>query len=745
MSIIRLGDHRIFSKGTEAQFLKGKQILEKGKISHRIYLLKRGAVSIEDSSGRKIHFSKPLSLFGWESCFFDEPNNYTITTEGSCHFVVLTKKELDDILLNRSDEIKRLSFYSFQTTLDLYQKFNDVSFEPVAVEREENKDFHPLQDLIQLFINNFITHKQTADLLEHQIHTALTILGTYTDTQRIIYYEYNAEAHEFKATYGWSETEKGDIWNNHKFLTDSIPFIAKRLTGLNDVRINDITKDLLAYPEDLKTIENLGAKSCLFLPLGEHQNLCSVLCFMTTDQKQNWDNKAVSILKMLHAILHHEIIRIKKDLKFQELSRENTLTGLPNRTAFLSELKTILNTTKRSKKLTAVLYVKFDQLMQNFSNDSLLKGTLMALIKEKLNAICRKGDIIGHFNEDVFVIALSNMKHKNDIRVIANRLVDLLETPFNIIDKLHHIASSIGISFYPENGKTPQELIEQAEEAMYHAEDKPGTAYHFSSITKHATSANLSKIETEIKDACKKNNILTYFQPIYDLNTKKIVAAEALSRWRKEDDSIAMPNEFLSICEKTGLIVHLSEKILKDTCVNMNIWKEKGYLIPVSINVSMRWLIDDDFITIIKDTLDTHRIDPSQLTIELTEGILLRDIDHAQEILNKLKEIGVKLCLDDFGTGYTSLAFLHQLPIDSIKIDKGFVHNISKDKNTPKLIKGLLKLADELKLEVIAEGIETKPQEKFLQEIGCIYGQGYLYSRAIPELDFLSQLALNKA
>ncbi|MBP9877142.1 MAG: EAL domain-containing protein [Alphaproteobacteria bacterium] len=746
MSIIRLGDHKIFAKGTPAQYLKGTVILESGKVSHRIYLLKKGVVSIVDSTGRKIEYSKPLSLFGWESCFFDEPNTYTITTEDHCHFVVLTKQELDEALLSKSDEIRRLSFYSFQTSMDLFCQFSNKELPVLTIQHPTpEQKIDPLQELIQLFINNFITHHQTAELLDQQMRTALTLLGTFVDVEHIVLYQFERETEKLIPQYVWVDSDDKEPLTEVMTLSmEATPYFFNRLLHINDVIISDSRKDLKAESQDKNELDKANVTSCLFLPLAHQDELSSVLCLATSKMHGKWDNARLSLLKMLHAILEREIERIQKDIELEKIRPVDKITGLPNRNFFLSLLKTALNTTARSRKKAAVLFIHLDYFKRNYGHyGKLIQNNIIKAVADRFQELDRKGDILGHFHEDEFVLALTGLSHKNDARIIANRLVDVLEIPVDVMAKSYHVAASIGVSIYPDQGKTPIELVEIAEEAMYRASDIAGTSYVFAEPRRPFLSEVYEKIESEIKFAVKNEGILTYFQPILDLKTKRVVGAEVLSRWHKKDDSIALPEEFLSICEQSGLIVQLSEKILKDTCHNMVEWQKAGYELNVSLNVSMRWLVDQNFITIIRETIEEYGIKPELLSIELTEGILLRDIDRAQEILGQLRDIGVKLCLDDFGTGYSSLSFLHQLPIDTIKIDKQFIHHLSDQHSTAQLVKGLVKLGHELDMTIIAEGIETAEQEKFMLDAGCLYGQGFFYHKAMPALDFSKLLSLN--
>jgi len=299
------------------------------------------------------------------------------------------------------------------------------------------------------------------------------------------------------------------------------------------------------------------------------------------------------------------------------------------------------------------------------------------------------------------------------------------------------VTSSVGVTIYPTDGADRETLIKNADMAMYQAKNKGKNNYQIFTPDLSAKVSDKMEMQKLMRKAIENNEFVVYYQPKVDMDTNDIVGMEALVRWRRQDGTIIVPDDFIPLAEETGLIVPIGERVLFEACERTKKWHDNGHTnLTVSVNVSSRQFEHSDLPSVVASTLGISELQPQFLCLEITESAMIYDIDKTTEALHKLRALGVGISIDDFGTGYSSLSQLKKLPIGELKIDRSFVKNITNNLNDAAIAKSIISLARTLGLKVIAEGVETRAQLAFLQTLGCDEMQGYLFSPPVPEDSF---------
>ncbi|STX41725.1 sensory box protein [Legionella donaldsonii] len=426
--------------------------------------------------------------------------------------------------------------------------------------------------------------------------------------------------------------------------------------------------------------------------------------------------------------------------KFEQLSTYDPLTFLLNRRAFEETTNKMIENAKRYDYKFTLLYLDLD----NFKsvNDSIGHDVGDALIKAvaiRLKKSIRMSDYCARLGGDEFGIILTEINSQNEANLVAHKLITILNRPFRIKGKQLYTGASIGIAIYPSDGTTYHDLLKNADTAMYRAKTSGKNTYTFYTKNLSKIYSHELEIATQLRVALKKNEFYLSYQPIYHLLTQKIIGGEVLLRWKNKVLGKIIPQEFISIAEKLGMMIPLGNWVLENACKQIEIWNHK-YQKPLqfSINVSPIQLSHSNFIRKIKSTLRKHHINPNLLNLELTETALLENRVGVEKNIIALEKNGLNLALDDFGTGHSSLTRLKNLPISTLKIDKSFVMNIEHESNSAIIIEIIIQLAKKLQKKVIAEGITTESQLKFLIDHGCHYGQGFLFSEPLSANQFES-------
>lgn len=435
----------------------------------------------------------------------------------------------------------------------------------------------------------------------------------------------------------------------------------------------------------------------------------------------------------------HIIAAISRDIrarlvieeKVAHLAQFDALTGLPNRNVFQDRLTQAMALAKRNTWPMAVLFIDLDRF--KLVNDTLghaAGDTLLKEAAERLRNCIRSSDTVGRLGGDEFAAILSELGKPGDAGLVAQKIVDIFKRPFDLEGKVTHVTASVGVTLYPADSDNAEALIINADAAMYRAKEQGRNNYQYFTRDMNERAIQRMQMEAALRRAFEREEFRLFYQPKVELVTGKICGFEALLRWQHPDKGMVLPGDFIPVLEETGLIVQAGEWVLRTTCAQIKAWQKTALKVPpISVNLSARQFEQKNLKGIVREILRDTKVDPSLIEFEITESLLMNDPAGAARTLHELKESGVRLSMDDFGTGYSSLGYLKRFPIDTLKIDRTFVRDITTDADDATLTRAIIKLAQNLRLKVIAEGVETEDQLAFLRTNGCDEMQGYLFAR----------------
>ena len=367
------------------------------------------------------------------------------------------------------------------------------------------------------------------------------------------------------------------------------------------------------------------------------------------------------------------------------------------------------------------------------------------LVAKRLKETLRTGDTVGRLGGDEFALILSDLASSDDATVAAQKLMQVLERPFELDGRELFIAVSAGITLSPEDGTDPDTLIKNADIAMYRAKEMGRTNYQFYKSEMNARSLERMSLDSHLRRALERNEFVLHYQPKVDLTTGRITGLEALLRWQHAEFGLVAPGRFIPILEDNGLIVQVGEWVLSEACRQLDVWNnEKLQALSVSLNLSGRQLQQKGLETSIKRVVSETSTDPRLIELEITESVLMRNPEQAARILRQVKDMGMRLSVDDFGTGYSSLSYLKSFPLDALKIDRSFVKDLVSGSDDAAIVQAIVALAKSLNLRTIAEGVEDAAQLALLKALGCNEYQGYYFARPLPP-DQLTKLLRERA
>ena len=420
--------------------------------------------------------------------------------------------------------------------------------------------------------------------------------------------------------------------------------------------------------------------------------------------------------------------------KMEELAYFDTLTGLANRTFFRMQLKKSMALAERGHYAFALFYFDLDEFKR--INDTLghdAGDRLLVEVAERLTARLRAEDTIARLGGDEFAVLLSGIESRENAMDVAQIIQRTLNVPIKLGNNEVIVSASIGITLAPFDSKDEEQLLKHADLAMYEAKAKGRNTFHFYSQELDEAAKERLFIENELRFALKKQQFVLHYQPQVDYRTLEVVGYEALIRWEHPEQGPIPPSKFIPVAEATGLIVELGEWVLEAACRFSVTLQQLGKVGNMSVNLSARQFKDSNMKHVLSDVLERTNMSPRLLHLELTESMLMGDIEAAISQLHQIKALGVSLSIDDFGTGYSSLSYLKRFPVDILKVDRSFVKDIPEDSNDMEITAAIIAMAQKLNLEVVAEGVETKEQVEFLANNNCYMVQGYYYSPPIPE------------
>jgi diguanylate cyclase (GGDEF)-like protein len=418
------------------------------------------------------------------------------------------------------------------------------------------------------------------------------------------------------------------------------------------------------------------------------------------------------------------------------------LTDLPNRALFRDRLNLALIQARRNQTELAVMFVDLDRF--KYVNDTMghMKGDeLLKMVAVRLRERLREGDTLARMGGDEFTLLLPDLHDKNDAVRIAGQIVDSLSQPFMMGNSQAHVSASVGISVFPGDGATVDDLICHADIAMYKVKALGKNGHCFYESSMQDASRHKIALEQSLHHALENGELEMYYQPQINADTGQVVGAESLIRWNHPELGLLNASKFMPIAEENGMILQISDWMLDPLCRDLREWNSvSAGPLRLSLNLSPHYLDRGDFTVKLNEAIQRHGIDASQLEVEITENLCIRNPQYATEQLARLCQLGVSVAIDDFGTGYSSLAYLHRFPVHTIKIDQSFIREIKDMNGHYPVVMAIISIARGLGLNLIAEGVETATQAKYLSQAGCNTVQGYLYYQAMPQHEFVQLL-----
>ncbi|WP_161539659.1 sensor domain-containing protein [Paramagnetospirillum kuznetsovii] len=433
----------------------------------------------------------------------------------------------------------------------------------------------------------------------------------------------------------------------------------------------------------------------------------------------------------------------RKDEQIRHQAYHDALTGLPNRALLGDRLEHAIEIAQREGRQVAVLFLDLDRFkvvndsLGHQEGDKLLQSTAL-----RIQDAVRRSDTVGRLGGDEFIVILSDFEDTTEVAQVAEKIITSLSLPHDLAGHAVHSSTSIGIAVFPQDARDSNGLLMNADVAMYQAKAAGRGTYRFFDPSMTQRAVERLEMEASLRRAMENGEFQLFYQPKIHVPTGEVCGAEALIRWRKPDGTLVSPGDFIPVAEETGLIVPIGYWVMEEACRQVAQWRQAGLPpITVSVNLSVRQFRDLDLVDRVQAILNQAGIPGTAIEVELTESAVMESPEKAIITLRQIRDLGLRVSVDDFGTGYSSLAYLKRFPISTIKIDRSFVSDLGTDPEDAAIVQTIIGLARTLKLDVVAEGVETDTQLAFLSEMGCAVVQGFYYSRPVPPEDFAERLA----
>jgi diguanylate cyclase (GGDEF)-like protein len=432
--------------------------------------------------------------------------------------------------------------------------------------------------------------------------------------------------------------------------------------------------------------------------------------------------------------------------RMTHLAEHDILTSLPNRGLLDDRLEQGIALAQRHSRRLAVLFIDLDHFKHiNDSLGHLIGDQLLRAVALRITPCVRGSDTVSRQGGDEFIVLLSEISHAEDAALIADKIRLAVLEPYCIDNHLLQLTASIGVSVYPEDGADPESLIQCADTAMYHAKEKGRNRNQFFKEEMNFHAAERQIIRADLRHALDRREFVLEYQPKVNLVSGMITGVEALIRWRHPSRGVLPPLEFIHIAEDCGLIVQIGQWVLRAACIQAQKWLADGVRFgSVAVNISAVEFRNENFLGEICDILESTGLEPRFLELELTETAVMRDFDATSAVLQSLSAMGIRIAVDDFGTGYSNLSYLKRFPINTLKLDKSFMHDIPENANIATIVRSVIQMGHNLHLKVVAEGVENAEQLKFLQAYDCAEGQGYYFSKPVDPSECQAMISVGE-
>jgi diguanylate cyclase (GGDEF)-like protein len=516
------------------------------------------------------------------------------------------------------------------------------------------------------------------------------------------------------------------------------------------------------YADEMNRIKGFqhGAADYMISPVIPEILLAKVLVFIELERKnlqlevqkrelaalnKNLQVQQMEDLRRVNAMLQDEIAeRRLAEERAHELATRDPLTGLMNRRSLAEQLEHAMMRASRVNEQLALLFLDMDKFKS--VNDSLghdAGDELLVQVASRLRSAVRESDVVARLGGDEFVVLMEGLPSYAAAAEVANKIVTAIGEPFEVCSQNLRTSVSIGIGMYPQDASSVQDLMRSADLAMYHAKQERRGSIQFFHEELNARLIERRQLEHELQQALEHNEFELYYQPKVDVRTGRVAGVEALLRWHHPRLGVLSGGQFMAAATDTGQVVAIGEWVISTACAQARAWQEAGDgfpHLPIAVNIAIPQIYAD-LPDVIERALRKHDVGPASLQLEITESLVIRDVERATSVLKEISESGITIAMDDFGTGYSSLSVLKSLPIDILKIDQSFVRDLGRNLGDNAIVAAVVNMAQALALRVVAEGVETEEQLEILRDLGCDEHQGYLYSRPLPAHALRERLA----
>ncbi len=621
---------------------------------------------------------------------------------------------------------KRISNREFdlEVHVDSGDEFEELAFSMNSMSRRLREQFHTLNRMIE--IDRAILSALDADAI------ATPILEQIEDVYPCDHVSLMLLKTESADTLTSFST---DIGQGQSTQSELALFSREDVDRLRDRPADSATAIEAGMPHYLEPLAAAGMAEAVELPLWIDRDLVGLLVLGHRIAGGHEPEK----LAYARQLANQAAVALSNVRKVEEnrlLAYYDSLTGLPNRLLFMERLRESLQRAQRYGHRVAICLLDIDEFKQ--INDTLghnLGDQLIKEVAQRLTERLRSGSV-ARIGGDEFAFCLANFSGVDSPARVAQGLLSEITRPYTLQDQEVFITASVGIAIYPADGPALETLIKNADTAMYHAKRQGRNNYQFYTPSMNATAIQRLAMESALRKAIELNQLRVFYQPVVDVHAREILGAEALLRWVHPEFGVVSPTDFIPLAEESGVIIEIGEWVLREACAQARAWYDAGHqLFSMSVNVSSRQFKDGAFLDTVRRSLVETGLSPQNLTLELTESLLL-DVEAVTITLGRLRGLGVKIAIDDFGTGFSSLSYLKHFPIDTLKVDQLFIQSIASDDDDSAIVDAIITLAHSLKLQVVAEGVETEKQLAHLRRANCDTAQGFLFSEPVPSDGF---------
>ncbi|WP_050740902.1 EAL domain-containing protein [Acetobacterium bakii] len=641
-------------------------------------------------------------------------------------FVYISEPE-QTIHVGALDYMARLCIYTMAIMLAAY--INKV----YIVRIKENDQQIGFQKMLSSISTSFVA--VTSANFDEKVTDMLRMSSTQTNADQGFVFMFSDDKKSIGLTHQWlGEGAEPIVGNPGKFQSSSLTWLMNQL--LNNCIVYIKSPECLG-PEALMERDLLitrNVQSLICIPIRSKDSIIGCIGFDQVISSKNWQVDDHELLKVLSNILAEAIAKVETEKEINYLAYYDALTGLPNRVLFTNRLEQAVELAKLTGKFLGVIFIDIDGLKE--VNDTLghdWGDYLLNDIGKRLLGCIRKDDTAARFGGDEFLIMVPQLSSRADLKNIVKKIMGVFQEPAIVEDQEFYVTASGGIAIYPEDGENVNVLIKNADLAMYAAKKNGKGQVAFCSTEMKDEVLKKMTLSNCLHRALERNELHLKYQPQVCLKTQSIIGFEALLRWNHPDLGPISPVEFIPIAEQTGLINTIGEWVLLNACAQNKAWQDRGLKpVQMAVNLSVEQFRNGNVLEMVKGCLEKTGMEPRYLELEITEGIAMKESGYIVESLHALKKLGVSISIDDFGTEYSSLSRLKDLPVDRLKIDMQFIQRIGVSRKDESIIAVMIHLAKRLRLKIIAEGVETEAQLKFLKDEGCDEIQGYYYYKPLP-------------